>query len=365
MDLLSFLWTNGVAFVFILTVVVFIHEMGHYLIARRNGVRVEVFSIGFGPELFGWQDRAGTRWKVSVLPLGGYVKMFGEHSGAGAGDRPMTPEEEAVSFPAKSLGQRAAIVVSGPLANFVLAIALLAGLFTFVGQPFTAPIVGVVEEESAAEAGGLQPGDRVLVINGHRIERFEDIQHIVQVGLGEPLTIVVERDGREVTLFATPKVIEHTDRFGNTYEIGRLGIRSGGVNYVRHDPLSAVWHATEAAVNFAGMTLKGLAQMIAGTRSADDLRGPIGILQLSGQVAQMGLVPVIQFMAWLSLALGLINLFPIPVLDGGHLLFYAVEAVLGRPLGARAQEYGLRIGLALVLTLIVFVTWNDLVRLLS
>ncbi|MFQ5938695.1 MAG: RIP metalloprotease RseP [Alphaproteobacteria bacterium] len=366
MDLLAGVWNYAIPFLGILTVVVFFHEMGHYLIARWNGVRIEVFSIGFGPALYSWDDRAGTRWKLSLIPLGGYVKMFGDSNVTSTPDgksRPLTPEEQKISFLHKRLSQRTAIVFAGPLANFLLAILLFAGLFSVVGQPFSVPVVSEVEEGSAAAAGGLQPGDRILSMNGQGIERFEDIQRIVQLGLGEPLMIVVDRNGAEVTLSATPKVIEQTDSFGNIFQVGRLGIRSSGFDYVRHGPLTAIWRGAEATVNFTGVTLKALGQMIAGTRTMKDLGGPLRIAELSGQVAEGGIDSIVFFMAVLSINLGLINLFPIPVLDGGHLLFYAIEAIRGKPLGERAQEYGFRIGLALVLVLILFVTWNDLVHL--
>lgn len=363
MDILNFIWTNGAAFIFILTVIVFIHELGHYLVARRNGVRIEVFSVGFGPELFGWTDKSGTRWKVSLLPLGGYVKMFGETASGKAGEaQAMTPEEQAVSFHHKSIGQRAAIVAAGPVANFVLAIVILAVMFATVGQPFTPPDVGEVQTGSAAEAAGLRPGDVVTRIDGSKIERFEDIQTIVRMNPGVPLRLTVQRDGRELTLTATPKASELVDRFGNRQEIGLLGVSRMGNAYVRHNPLSAVWRAVDQTFSLSYYTLQAVGQMLTGSRSADDLGGPIRIAQMSGQVAQSSLIDVFWFLAVLSINLGLINLFPIPMLDGGHLLFYGAEAIRGRPLSDRIVEYGFRVGLGLVLTLFVFVTYQDLMR---
>src|SRR6266853_35066 len=318
----SVLW-----FVVILTVLVFVHEFGHYIIARWNQVRVAVFSIGFGPELFGWWDRAGTRWKFSAIPLGGYVKMFGDADATSglpiARLTHLSPAEWAVSFHGKRLGQRAAIVAGGPIANFVFAIVVLAVLFATYGQPFTPPEVGQVQPGSAAEAGEIHPGDVITNINGTDIQRFEDVQQIVRMNPGVPMTLVVKRDGQPVTLHVTPSRTEITDRFGDRHEIGLLGIG----------------------------------------RSGDELGGPLRIAQMSGEVARGGVVQLLWFMAVLSINLGLINLFPVPVLDGGHLLFYAAEAIRGKPLGQRAQEYGFRIGLALVLTLMVFATWNDLVHL--
>lgn len=366
MDLLSGIWTYVGTFLVVLTVLVFVHELGHYLVARRNGVRVEVFSIGFGPELFGFEDRAGTRWKFSAVPLGGYVKMFGDADAAstpGGGLREMTPEERAVSFHHKRVGQRAAVVVAGPAANFLFAIVALAALFAFQGQPFTPPVIGEVQPDSAAAAAGLEPGDRFVAVGGRQVERFEDVQDAVRTSAGSALEIVVLRDGRQVATAAVPEPTEITDRFGNTHRIGLLGISRSGMEFRRLDPLSALWAAGGETVRLTVGTLGAVGQMISGARGTEELGGPLRIAQMSGEVAQSGAVALVWFLAILSINLGLINLFPIPMLDGGHLMFYAVEAVRGKPLGEKAQEYGFRIGLALVLTLMIFATWNDLVHL--
>jgi len=353
------------AFLVVLTVLVFVHELGHYLSARRNGVRVQIFSIGFGPELLGWTDRAGTRWKLSLVPIGGYVKMFGDADAAsmpGEAVEAMTEEERAVSFFHKRLMQRTEIVAAGPAANFLFAIVVLAGFFMTVGQPFTPADIGEVIAGSAAERAGMQPKDTIVAIDGKAIERFEDIQQIVGLNAGEPLQVRVRRNGQELTLSATPSIEEEKDIFGNVHRIGRLGIKRTGTEFVRRDPVSAVWRAVGETWNIAVGTLQAAGQIVMGRRTADELGGPIAIAQMSGVVARVGIVDLIRFMALLSVNLGLINLFPIPILDGGHLLFYAAEAIRGRPLGQRAQEYGFRIGLALVLTLMIFVTWNDLVH---
>jgi regulator of sigma E protease len=353
-------------FLIVLTVLVFVHELGHYLVARYNGVRVEVFSIGFGPELFGWNDRVGTRWKFSAVPLGGYVKMFGDADAAsapGASLERMTAEERAVSFHHKRLPQRAAIVAAGPVANFVFALVVLAALFATVGQPFTPADVGSVQPGSAAEQAGIKAGDVITAISGERIERFEDVQRIVRLNTGTPMTMVLKRGAQDVDITVTPRITAFTDRFGNQHKIGLLGIERSGVNYIREDPFTAVWRAGQETVNLCTGTLQAVWQMILGMRTTDELGGPLRIAQMSGEVAQGGVVALLWFMAVLSVNLGLINLFPVPVLDGGHLLFYVAEAVRGRPLGQRAQEYGFRVGLALVLTLMVFATWNDLVHL--
>ncbi len=358
----------AVPFLFVLTVLVFVHELGHYLVARWNGVRVEVFSIGFGPELFGWTDKAQTRWKISAIPLGGYVKMFGDINAASMPDSAiaeMSPEERAVAFPTKRLGQRAWIVAAGPLANFIFAILLFAGLYVFVGQPFTPPVVGAIQEGSAAEAAGLMDGDVFVRIDGQSIERFEDIQRIVRIAANQPLEVVVVRDGGEVGVTVTPRLETFTDNFGNEYEIGLLGIQGSAPEFVKRNPATAIWLATKETVSMVGLIFEAVGEIIVGTRKADELGGPLRIAEISGQAAEAGILAVVQFMAIISINLGLINLFPIPILDGGHLLFYAYEAVRGRPLGERAQEYGFRIGLALVLGLMVFVTWNDLIHFLS
>ncbi len=351
-------------FLVVLTVLVFVHELGHYLIARRNGVRIEVFSIGFGPELFGWHDNAGTRWKFSAIPLGGYVKMFGDVDPTStlgmAGLAELTAAEREVSFHHKRLLQRVAIVGGGPLANFVFAIVVLALLFATYGQPFTPAEVGQVQAGSAADKAGFKVGDTIVKIDGHTINRFEDVQQIVRLDPGEPMTIVVKRDGKLLTLTATPTLISQPDRFGNVHEYGQLGIGRNGVEYVRRDPLTAVVQAFGETWNLSASTVQAMWQIVIGVRSSDELGGPLRIAQMSGEVVQTGLVPLLWFMSVLSINLGLINLFPVPVLDGGHLLFYAAEAIRGKPLGQRAQEYGFRIGLALVLTLMVYATWNDL-----
>ncbi|MCZ6637383.1 MAG: RIP metalloprotease RseP [Alphaproteobacteria bacterium] len=364
MDWINLAWTNGVSFLFILTVIVFFHELGHYAVARFNGVRVEVFSIGFGPEIYGWTAKSGTRWKISLLPLGGYVKMFGETmSGAGDEDEvELSEEEKSVSFHSKKVGQRAAIVVAGPLANFLLAIVVLTVLFSTAGQPFTAAEIGKVQAGSAAATAGMRPGDKFVSIDGRAVERFEDVQGIVRMAAGEELTFTIRRDGRDIVVKATPKHHELVDRLGNKSKIGLLGVTRAGPNYVRHNPAEAVYRATLETWRISAMTLQAVGQIIVGSRSAEGLGGPIRIAQMSGQVAELGLVNLFWFLSLLSINLGLINLFPIPMLDGGHLVFYGIEAVQGRPVSDRFMEYGFRFGLGLVVTLFLFVTAQDLLR---
>jgi len=359
-------WTYVLPFLLVLTVLVFVHELGHYLAARQCRVRVEVFSVGFGPELFGFTDRVGTRWKFSLIPFGGYVKMFGE-SAPDAEDNSVSHSQQDldVSFFNKKLRQRAWVVFAGPLANFVFAIVVMAGLFSILGQPYTPADVGQVVEGSAADKAGLKPGDVFLTIDSTEIERFEQIVRIVQLSPGKPLEITVLRKGEEkVTVTAVPTPFEET-RFGATQVIGRLGISrsSGDMLFVRHDPLTAIWKAGIHTAVLTGNILDALGQMISGNRTAKELGGPIRIAQISGDMAQAGIVTLIQFAAILSINLGLINLLPIPLLDGGHLVFYGIEAVRGRALGERAMGYTMNIGLAFILGLTVFVTWNDLVQL--
>ncbi|HYG88252.1 MAG TPA: RIP metalloprotease RseP [Azospirillum sp.] len=366
MNFLGGFGTSVFAFLLVLSVLVFVHEFGHYFVARRNGVRVEVFSIGFGPELFGWNDSHGTRWKFSAIPLGGYVKMFGDADPAstpGAELQRMTEAEKAVSFHHKRLGQRAAVVAAGPLANFLFAFVALALLFATAGQPFTPPDVGGVQPGSAAERAGLMAGDEIVAIDGAGIQRFEEIRQVVSMSPGQPLDLEVLRDGRRITVTVKPEVVEVTDRFGNVHRIGQLGIMRAGTDHKRHDPLTATWQAAREIGGMIGGTFTAIGQMIDGSRGTEELGGPLRIAQMSGEVAQTGAYALIWFMAFLSVNLGMINLFPVPLLDGGHLLFYGLEALRGKPLGPRAQEYGFRIGLALVLTLMVFATWNDLVQL--
>lgn len=366
MEVLGFVWNYGVMFLVVLTVLVFVHELGHYWAARRNGVKVEIFSIGFGPELFGLTDRAGTRWKFSAIPLGGYVKMFGD---ADVASRPgdeverMSAEERRVSFYHQSVARRAVIVAAGPIANFLFAIVALALLFMVYGQPYTPPVIEQVQPDGAAAEAGIEPGDRIVEIDGRRMDRFEDILQTVLLNPGRPLEMVVERDGAQLEKLVTPRAVQVEDRFGNVQTIGRLGVIRGADAFIKRDPLTAVWHAGRETLNLSVGTLQAVGQMLSGTRGTEELGGPLRIAQMSGQVAQTSFVAMVWFMAILSINLGLINLFPIPMLDGGHLLFYGIEAVRGRPLGDRAQEYGFRIGLALVLTLMVFATWNDLVHL--
>jgi regulator of sigma E protease len=347
-----------IAFIVVLGVLVFVHELGHYLAARWRGVRVDVFSIGFGQALKSCTDRHGTVWKIAWIPLGGYVKLHGQ-------ERPQDVPAEVratwvpgETFHDKSVLSRAIIVGAGPVANFLLAMVVFAGLYLAVGRPVTLPVIGSVVPDSPAAKAGLMVKDRVLSIRNEPIATFEDLQRIVTEHPGQALPMVIERDGQKQDISVT------TDsRMSGFHQVGLLGVR-GGVTEYRHVGVpAAIWGGIRQTWVITAETFNGLGQMISGTRSADELGGPLRIAQLSGQVAQLGIASLVSFIGLLSVNLGLINLFPIPVLDGGHLLFYLAEALRGRPLSPRAQEYGIRAGLAVLACLFVFATWNDLTHL--
>ena len=360
-----------VPFLFVLTIVVFFHELGHFLVGRWAGVKVLTFSLGFGPELFGFNDRHGTRWKVSAIPLGGYVKFFGDETEASTPSAEalahMTAEERDLSFHHKKVGPRAAIVAAGPIANFLLAIVIFACMFTFFGKPNTSARVDKIEANSAAAAAGFQTGDIVTAIDGSKIETFSDMQRIVSGRAGERLTFTVKRGETDLQLQGTPELREVKDPFGNVQRLGVLGITrqtaTGDVVTERVDPATAVWLGVKETWFVIDRTLAYISRIFTGRESADQVGGPLRIAQMSGQVATIGLGALIQLAAVLSISIGLRNLFPVPLLDGGHLLFYAIEAARGRPLSERAQEVGFRIGLGLVLMLMVFATYNDILHL--
>ena len=359
-------------YIAVLTVVIFIHELGHFLVARWCGVRVVTFSIGFGPELWHRIDKQGTRWRVAAIPLGGYVKFFGDENAASAPAREnlekMSPAQRRVSFYGQSVRNRSAIVAAGPIANFLLTIVLFTGMFYFVGRPITEARVDTVQPASAAAAAGFQPGDVILSIDGYEIESFSDMQRIVRISPEKPMEFKIRRGGAEATLQATPERREQADAFGQKHRIGVLGItRSEAVGEERRHKdyslpeafvggLKETWFVVDRTFAYIG-------GVVTGRESADQLSGPIRIAQVSGQAAQLGLEVLLNLTAVLSVSIGLLNLFPIPLLGGGHLLYYAIEALRGRPLSEKAQEFGFRIGIALVLSLMLFATWNDILHL--
>ena len=366
-------WTGWIIpFLFGLSVVVFFHELGHFLIARWCGVKVLTFSVGFGPELLGFNDRHGTRWKLAAIPLGGYVKFFGDDNAASVPDEAavarMTEAERRYSFFHQPVGRRAAVVAAGPIANFILAIVIFATIFSIYGRQTTTARVDAVQPDSAAAAAGLKPGDVVLAIDGRQVESFSDMQRIVSANAGRTLQFKIDRGGTPVTLTATPALKEGKDGFGNNTCQAVLGVsRSmapGDIKTEQVDPVRAVWLGAKETWFIIDRTFSYIGGLFAGRECADQLGGPIRIAQISGQVATLGFMPVLHLAAMLSVSIGLLNLFPVPLLDGGHLLFYMIEAVRGRPLSARSQEIGFRIGFAIVVMLMIFTVFNDTVQLL-
>ncbi len=457
--MIDFIYNNIVVFLILMTVLVYVHEMGHYLVARRFGVKVDTFSIGFGPEINGWfGKKSGTRWRISALPLGGYVKFFGDANPASiqAEDQKMSPAERAVSFHYKPVWQRFAVVLAGPMANLLFAVLGLACMYMFLGQSITPPIIGVVQPGGSAAAAGLQIGDRILATDGRTVDSFEDIGQSMLLHPGIKLSMTVDRAGKRIDLTVTPAAKDVTNRFGDVQRIGdlgadsvdalarvgkvedgspgaaaglktgdlivaidgkpiatfddlrivvepsagkelmltverdgqllqipvtpasatadqpggakktvgRIGIRkASAAEHRKLDPAAAVWQSGRQVVYMTQSIFNVIGQIIVGQRDAKEIGGPLRIAKTTGEASQIGWEAVALFAIGLSISLGVFNLLPVPLLDGGHLLFYLIEAVRGRPLTARLQEYGFRIGLAMVFGLVVFATWNDLVLL--
>jgi regulator of sigma E protease len=357
----------AVPFLFALTIIVFIHELGHFLVARWCGVDVEAFSIGFGKEIFGWNDKQGTRWKVAWIPLGGYVKFRGDANAASLPDAAAVESAKADpgNFHGKALWQRAAVVAAGPIANFILAIFIFAAAFMVVGAPVLEPRIDEVVAGSAAEEAGLRKGDLVTSLDGRSISDFSQLQQSVMMRGGEPLVLGIERNGEKLNVTVTPQIKEEPDGFGGTMRIGLLGVRhnpEGGARFERMGPLQALEAGASRTWLIIEATFRYLGKMVTGRESPDQLGGPIAMAKAAGDAASVGWAQFVSIIAFLSVSIGLINLFPIPMLDGGHLVYYAIEAVRGKPLGERAQEWGFRIGFSLVIMLMLVGTMNDLVR---
>ncbi len=356
-------------FIALIVVVVFIHEYGHYYFAKRYGVGVTDFSIGFGKEMFGWNDKSGTRWKVCVIPLGGYVKFFGDRNVYSQADndkiiKEYSKEDQDKLFVLKPLYQRALIVFGGPLANFLLAILIFFSIYTFAGKDFTPAVINEVQKDSPAMVAGLKDNDIVISIDGNEVKSIMDVSKFITMSTDEFISFTIKRFDQELIFRVKPNLVNSEDNLGNKINKRMIGIKLGAynneVNHVKLGPSKAIYYAVNEVYYVTTSSLKYLGSMIAGNGDSSQLGGPIRIAKISGQVAEFGILPFISLMAYISISLGLINLFPIPMLDGGHLMFYGIEKILGRPLSQKTQEGFFRIGMFLLLSLMFFTTFNDL-----
>lgn len=355
------------AFLVVLTVIVFVHEMGHYLVARWNGIAIQTFSIGFGPELVGFNDRHGTRWRLSAIPLGGYVRFLGDMNAASLPDRELIenadPELAKRLFVNKNPWQRIAVVVAGPAANVIFTFLVLYALLLGYGRYSIPPVIGTVMPDSVAATAGLLGGDRIVSVDGYDVRGFEDFQRLVSTAPQRSVTIVVERDGAPKTFVLTPDVATQTDSFGNEHRIGRIGVARDvtreDVTLYRPGPIEAVGLTVEEIRFIVDRTAAFLGDFFVGRGDIEQLGGPVKVAKVSGEVASLGIVALINLMALLSLNIGIFNLLPVPMLDGGHLLYYLYEAIRGKPLSQRVQELGFRFGFVLVVSLMLFTTFND------
>ncbi len=355
-------------FLVVMTGIVFFHELGHFLVARWCGVGIETFSIGFGREIVGWNDRHGTRWKIGWLPLGGYVKFEGDENAASMPAEQGEEEPSPTSFHAKPLWQRALIVVAGPLANFILAIAIFTGSAMFIGSPVMEPVIDGVQPGSPAAAAGFRAGDKVLSIEGRPVKDFNDFKLYVASHPEQPLHVRVLRQGREVELVVTPALRELPDGLGGKVKVGFVGVQhtiGGKLRYRRQGPVEALAYGTKQTWAIITGTMGYLKRMVVGRADTSQMAGPIRIAQFTARAAELSLALLINLAAVLSVSIGFVNLLPIPMLDGGHLLFYAIEAMRGKPLGEKAQEIGFKLGMALVLALMLATTFNDILHLFS
>jgi regulator of sigma E protease len=366
----SGIFVSVLAFLLVLSIVVFVHEFGHFIVARWCGVAVKTFSIGFGREIFGFTDRKGTRWRFAWIPLGGYVKFLDDENAASQPSKDalqhMTPAERAGAFQTKPIWQRAAVVAAGPMANFLLAIAIYTAVNLAVGVRTITPRIGEVMPGMPAAEAGFKPGDVITSIDGWTIEGFEDVQRIVGVNGGSKLTIGIDRDGKRMELAVTPKVKEQDDTFGGTFRRGLIGVTPAlgpeGIETKRVGGVEALRLGIRETYTNVAQTLQGIGDILARRQAADQMGGPILMAEVTAKVAELGIEPMLRWIAFISANIGFLNLLPIPVLDGGHLLFYGIEAARRRPLSQRMQEIGFQIGIALVLMLMVYVNLNDLLR---
>lgn len=358
----GFLWTIA-SFLLVIGPLIFVHELGHYFVGRWFGIRADVFSIGFGREIAGWTDRRGTRWKLAWLPLGGYVKFAGDMNPAGQPSPEwlaLPAEERAQTFQAKPVWQRFLVVLAGPMTNFLAAILILTGFNIAYGVPGSPPVIGAFAKDSPASAAGLRIGDRIVRIDGKEVDRFEDILPVIALKVGGPASLEIDREGRRFQVDVTPVVVVERDQFGNEIRRPLLGIRGAEQVLTPVSPLGAVAASVRQCWVVVETTVKGLAQIVTGRRSVKEMGGPLKIAKFSGEQASIGLLAFLWFIAVISINLGFINLLPIPMLDGGHLFFYGIEAVRRKPLRPEAQEWAFRTGLAALLALMILVTFNDL-----
>ena len=356
-------------FVLILTTVVFIHELGHYLLARLNGVHVEVFSIGFGKEICGFNDYKGTRWKLSMIPLGGYVKMCGDSDPTSTPDllklKNLSALDRQQALHYKSLWRKATIVFAGPAFNFISAMAIIATMFYMFGKPVSSLVIGTVLEASAAQEGGVIPGDKIIKVNGSKIDDFESIRQNVALNVGTPINLLIERGAQQIELSITPKLQTTKDVYGNKIEVPILGITSNEMIIKRFTVMQSLGESVHEIYNISTGMLRALGQIATGKRSIKQLGGPVKIAQYSGQSAKYGLYSVMCFIALISINLGLVNLLPIPMLDGGHLMYYAVEAITGKPVAEKFQMLATKISFTVLVGFMVIVTYNDILNLIT
>ena len=349
--------------------IVFVHEMGHYLVARWNGIAIETFSIGFGPELVGFNDRHGTRWRISAIPLGGYVRFVGDLNAASVPDPEavdaLPPEERSRLFVSKNVWQRMAVVAAGPIANVIFTFLVLYALLLGYGRYTIPPVIGEVVSGGVAAEAGILPGDRIVGVDGFAVDSFSDFQRLIATAPGRPVTILIDRSGETVTVVVTPAIAEETDQFGNSHRVGRIGvsrtIEPSDIVLVKPGPVQAVGATFEEIRFIIDRTAAFLGDFFVGRGDVEQLGGPVKVAKVSGEVATLGVIALVNLAALLSLNIGIFNLLPIPMLDGGHLLYYVVEAIRGRPLSQRAQEIGFRVGFAIVGTLMIFTLINDTV----
>ena len=368
MDFIFWLLSYVIPFLAVLTIIVFVHEMGHYLVARWNGIAIQTFSIGFGPELFGFNDKRGTRWRLSAIPLGGYVRFVGDMNASSMPDEDFIakagPDLAPRLFVNKNVWQRIAVVAAGPIANIIFTFLILYALLLGYGRYTLPPVIDGVTPGSVAEQAGLMAGDRAISVDGFEVRGFEDFQRLVATAPERTVTIVVDRAGQNQTIQLVPKAEQTTDRFGNPHRIGRIGVvkdvQQSDVQLYKPNPVEAVGMTFEEIRFIMDRTVAFLGDFFVGRGDVEQLGGPVKVAKVSGEVATLGIVALINLMALLSLNIGVFNLLPIPMLDGGHLVYYGIEAVRGRPLSQRVQEIGFRFGLALVFTLMAFTLVNDI-----